>query len=110
MSKTQDDGSTVDIEIVSVTAEYVKAARLKLEQGSLPNDTDFAEERKVIVLSQKALEQLGLDESVLGGSVEFANFFDGSPTTYTVIGILKKPANDFDWMENSSLIPYSPPP
>jgi putative ABC transport system permease protein len=110
MSKTQEDGSTLDISITSATAEYVKAARLELTKGSFPSDADFTEQRKVIVLSHNALEQLSVDESVVGQSLEFINPFDGAPVSYTVIGILKKPANDFGGMESNSLIPYSPPP
>jgi putative ABC transport system permease protein len=110
LSKTQEDGSTLDINVTSATADYMKAARLELAKGSFPSDADFTEQRKVIVLSHNALEQLSVDESIVGQSLEFINPFDGAPVSYTVIGILKKPANDFGGMESNSLIPYSPPP
>jgi ABC-type antimicrobial peptide transport system permease subunit len=91
LQKMQDDDSTLDLEITSATADYVKAAKLKVTKGSLPSETDFAEQRKVIVLSTRALEQLGLSEDIVDQSVQFTNW-DGAPTDYTVIGILEKPA------------------
>ncbi len=108
-SKAQEDGSMVNVEVASATADFVKAARLKVTKGSLPSDTDFAEQRKVIVLSPRGLEQLGVTEDVVGQTIEFMSF-DGTPTEYTVLGILEKPKNDLGGIESNSLVPYSPPP
>ena len=36
--------------------DFVKAAKLKVTKGSLPSDTDFAEQRKVIVFHQRLRE------------------------------------------------------
>jgi putative ABC transport system permease protein len=109
-SKAQEDGSMVNVEVASATADFVKAARLKVTKGSLPSDTDFAEQRKVIVLSPRGLEQLGVTEDVVGQTVELMSAFDGSPTQYTVIGILEKPKNNVGGIESNSLVPYAPPP
>lgn len=109
LSKTLEDGSTVDLSINSATADYAGAARLKVIKGGLPSEADYAEQRKVIVLSQRDLEQLGLDESIVGQTLEFMGF-DGSPTEYTVLGILEEPEQDFGGQEGNSLVPYSPPP
>ncbi len=97
------------MQVNSATADFVKAAKLKVSKGSLPSDTDFTEQRKVIVLSARALEELGLSPDIVGQSIQFTNW-DGTPIEYTVIGILEKPAQDFDSQESNSLIPYSPPP
>ncbi len=107
-SKAQKDGSMVNVEVASATADFVEAARLKVTKGSLPSDTDFAEQRKVMVLSSRGLEQLGVTEDVVGQTVELMSAFDGSPTQYTVIGILEKPKNN-GGIESTSLVPYSPP-
>lgn len=109
LSKILEDGSSLDLAVNSATADYAKAARLKVTKGSLPSETDYVEQRKVIVLSQRGLEQLGLDESIVGQTIEFTSF-DSSPTNYTVLGILEKPKNDYGGPEGNSLVPYSPPP
>ncbi len=109
LQKLQDDDSMLNLDVTSATADYVKAAKLKISKGSLPSDTDFTEQRKVIVLSQRGLEQLGIDKSIVGQSVQFTNW-DGTSIEYTVIGILEKPENNFGGQESNSLIPYSPPP
>jgi putative ABC transport system permease protein len=108
-SKILEDGGTLDIHVTSATADYARAARLKLSAGSLPSEADYAEQRQVIVLSQRGLEHLALDESSVGQTVELMGL-DGMPTKYTVIGILEKPKNDYGGQENNSLVPYAPPP
>jgi putative ABC transport system permease protein len=108
-SKTQEDGSMVNVDIASATADYVKAAGLKATKGSLPSDTDFAEQRKVIVLSSKGLDQLGVTEDIVGQPIELMGL-DGTPANYTVLGLLEKPKNNSGGIESNSLVPYSPPP
>jgi putative ABC transport system permease protein len=100
------EGATTDLEVTLATSDYVKAARLKVAQGSLPSETDFSERRKVIVLSERGLKQLGVTEDILGKTVEFESFTGEGPLTFTVIGILKKPEQDFGGQEGTSFVPY----
>jgi putative ABC transport system permease protein len=105
--KTAEDGSMVDIGVNSATIDFMKAMRLKVIKGSLPSETDFTEKRKVIVLSAKALEELELDESIVGQDIQLMD--DQGENSYTVLGILEKPKQEFGSEESNSLVPYTPP-
>jgi putative ABC transport system permease protein len=107
-SKSAEDGSTINLDVNSATADFVEAARLKVIKGSLPSETDYEEQRKVIVLSQRALEQIGLSEDVVGQTISLVDM-EGE-NEYTVLGIFEKPAQDFGGQESNSLVPYAPPP
>jgi putative ABC transport system permease protein len=99
-------GSTTNLDVTLATSDYVKAARLKVAQGSLPSETDFSEKRKVIVLSERGLKQLGVTEDILGKTVDFESFTGEGSLTFTVIGILEKPEHDFGGQESNSFVPY----
>ncbi|MGL4610885.1 MAG: ABC transporter permease [Trueperaceae bacterium] len=97
----------ISINVNSATIDFMKAVKLKVSEGSLPNETDFAEERKVIVLSTRALEQLDLEESIVGQDITLMD--RTGENSYTVLGILEKPKQDFT-EEANSLVLYTPSP
>ena len=55
------DGKAFEFYAQSVTADYLAAADIRVVQGSLLSEGDFAEARKVILLSEEAVERFGLE-------------------------------------------------
>ena len=100
------DGETFEVDLRAITADYLAAAGVEVVQGSLFSEGDFAEARKVILLSEVTLERFGLTEDAVGETVHLADF--GGESLYTVVGVLEGAAQTTDGP--NAFIPYIPAP
>ena len=99
-------GDTFDFNTSSVTANYLAAADVKVIQGSLPSESDFAGTRRVILLSEETIEKLRLEGDPVGQRVTLSSF-DG-PDDYTIVGVLE----GSEWGNNgpNTFVPHKPAP
>ncbi len=75
------------LELRPVTADYLAAAAVRVIQGSLFSEGDFAEGRNVLLVAEGALPKLGLEGDPVGQSVKLADF--QGEKSYTVVGVLE---------------------
>lgn len=95
------DGS---LPAASFSADYLGAARIEVIEGSLPSASDFEAERRVIVMTHRFATLLGLEEPVVGKSVEFV----GEDAPYTVVGVLPGVADGEPMSIREALVPFRP--
>lgn len=93
---------------LNVTADFISAARVEVDSGSLFAPSDF-ERGGVMLVTEEAAARLELPEPPLGARVHF----DATPglPEFTVIGILSAPVvtSTGGW-EYHMVVPYSPDP
>ena len=100
------EGDSFDLDVRAVTADYLTAADIKVIQGSLPSESDFAENRRVMLLPEETIEKLGLGGDPVGQSITVSDF--SSASDYTLVGVLEGNAWGNDGP--NAFIPYKPAP
>lgn len=84
----------------AVTADYIEAAGLEVTSGSLPTDSDFAENRRVMLVTPRVVERLQLTGDPIGQAVAF----EREDEPYTIIGLLPDSEERFSVRE--IVVPY----
>jgi putative ABC transport system permease protein len=82
------------IDAIGITEEYLDAAKLDLEAGSLFLSEDFREGNSVILLSREAVDRLGLDGDPIGQEIVFDHLsprINASPVAFTIVGVFEAP-------------------
>ena len=101
-----EDGEAFELDVQAVTADYLEAADISTVQGSLFSAGDFAENRKVVLLSESTVNQLGLAGDPVGQSIKLSDF--DADSDYTIVGVLGGADRSFDGF--NTFIPYTPAP
>ena len=101
------ENEAFDLDVAEITQELLAAAEVKLTQGSLPSESDFTEKRSVILLSEAALEKLGVTGDPVGRSVTLTGF--SGDNSYTILGVVEGNERRSDGFPNSYM-PYVPAP
>jgi ABC-type antimicrobial peptide transport system permease subunit len=71
----------------AVSPDFTAAGSVKVARGSWFSESDFSEQRRVLVLAESQAERLGLKGDPLGQEIPM-NYADAGGAPYTVIGIL----------------------
>jgi putative ABC transport system permease protein len=99
------DGTIADMDILLVTTDYARAAKLEVSSGSLPIASDYEQENNVIVLSSRDIKKLKIEGEPVGQTITVT---EGAKTgRFTVVGVLKEPRDRSDF--NYSFVPYATP-
>ncbi len=97
--KQQDLAS--EIRVAAVTPDYLSAAQVKLQSGSLFTESDFRESRNLMLLYPATARLLELNGDPVGQSVVF-NGTPGQPE-YLIVGIIAASESSTNY---DALIPY----
>lgn len=86
----------------SFSADYLSAARIEVIDGSLPSASDFQRERHVIMLTKRFAGLLGIDEPIVGRTIEFV----GEDAPYTIVGVLPPVGDGQPMTVREALVPF----
>lgn len=86
----------------SFSADYLAAARIEVIEGSLPGGSDFQQERRVIVLTKRFASLLGVEDPIVGRTIEFV----GEDAPYTIVGVLPPVGDGQPMTVREALVPF----
>ena len=84
--KSEQNKISIPINVTFVSRDYISATNLQVEKGSLMSESDFTNQRPVILLTAEDARKL--TSNIVGHEI-IAQDFRGTKATLTVIGILK---------------------
>ena len=100
------NGDSFDLDVSAVMADYLAAADIEVIRGGLFSESDFAENRRVMLLPEGMLERLGLEGDPVGQRLTVSDF--GGESDYTIVGVLED--SDTGPYGSDTFIPYRPAP